>query len=111
MPPAITPSTGCRRNGVSCRASPKAEQKQIERHNAEIDKRVAKPKERLEAIHRPYRENLLEAKLKELPENIRAETKEALATPKDERDAVQKFLAGKFEEQLKVTPAGSGPKP
>ena len=81
-----------------------AEQEEIERHNAEIDKPVAKLREQLEAIHRPYREMLLDAKLKELPENIRAETKEALATPEDERDAVQKFLAGKFEEQLKVTP-------
>ena len=70
----------------------KAQQEEIKRHNAEIDKPVAKLKEQLEAIDRPYRENLLEGKLKELPEIIREETKEALATPKDERDAVQKFL-------------------
>ena len=86
----------------------KAEQEEIKRHNAEIDKPVAKLKEQLEAIDRPYRENLLEGKLKELPENIRAETKQALATPKDERDAVQKFLAAKFEKQLTVTPEEVG---
>ena len=80
------------------------EQEEIKRHNAEIDKPVAKLKERLEAIYRPYREKLLEGKLKELPENIREETKEVLGTPKDERDAVQKFLATKFEKQLTVTP-------
>ena len=83
----------------------KAEQQEIERHNAEIDKPLAKLRERLEATHGPYREDLLESKLKELPENFREETKEALATPKDERDAVQEFLASKFEEQLTVTPA------
>ena len=82
----------------------KAEQEEIERHNAAIDKPLAKLEERLEAIHRPYREGLLEGKLKQLPENIREETKEALATPEDERDAVQKFLAEKFEEQLTVPP-------
>ena len=82
----------------------KAEQEEIERHNAEIDKPVAKLKERLETIYGPYRENLLEDKLKELPESIRTETKEAVATPKEERDAVQEFLAAKFEKQLTVTP-------
>ncbi len=82
----------------------KREQEAIERHNAEIDKPVAKLKERLEAVYRPYRDGLLDAKLKELPENIRPETKEALATPEDKRDEVQKFLASKFEEQLAVTP-------
>ena len=82
----------------------KREQEAIERHNAEIDKPVAKLKERLEAVYRPYRENLLDAKLKELPENIRPETKEALATPEGDRNEVQKFLASKFEEQLTVTP-------
>ena len=80
----------------------KADQEEIERHNAEIDKPVVKLKEQLETLHRPYREELLETRLKEIPENIRTETKEALATPEEERDAVQKFLAGKFEEQLSI---------
>jgi len=82
----------------------KVEQEEIERHNAEIDKPVTKLKEQLEAIYRPYRENFLEGKIKELPEIIREETKEALATPEDERDAVQEFLAAKFEEQFSVNP-------
>ena len=34
----------------------KPEQEAIERHNAEIDKPVAKLKERLEAVYRPYRD-------------------------------------------------------
>ena len=82
----------------------KAQQEEIERHNAEIDKPLGELNERLEVIYHPYREKLLEAKLKELPENIRQETKEALATPEEMRDAVQKFLADKFEKQLTVTP-------
>ena len=82
----------------------KREQEAIEHHNAEIDKPAAKLKERLEAIHRPYRDKLLDGKLEGLPENIRPETKEALATPEADRTEVQKFLASKFEEQLTVTP-------
>ena len=80
----------------------RADQEEIERHNAEIDTPVVKLKEQLEALHRSYREELLETKLKEIPENIRVETREAVATPEEERDTVQKFLAGKFEEQLSI---------
>jgi len=80
-----------------------AEQEEIERHNAEIDKPIAKLNEQLEALRRPYRDKLLEAKLREIPEAIRAETREALATSADKRDAVQKFLAGKLEKQLAIS--------
>ena len=80
----------------------KADQEEIERHNAEIDQPIVKLKEQLETLHRPYREELLETRLEEIPENTRTETREAVATPEEERDAVQKFLAGKFEEQLSI---------
>ncbi|MBM3774986.1 MAG: DUF1553 domain-containing protein [Acidobacteria bacterium] len=82
----------------------KAEQEEIERHNAEIDKPVSKLREQLEELRRPYRDKLLESKLQDLPEAIRAETREALAAPADKRDPVQKFLASKFEKQLAVAP-------
>ncbi len=80
----------------------RADQEEIERHNAEIDAPVAKLKEQLEALHRPYREKLLETRLLEIPENIRTETREAVATAEEERDAVQEFLASKFGTQLSI---------
>ncbi len=80
----------------------RAEKEEIERHNAEIDRPLAKLEEQLKTLHQPYREKLLGARLEELPENIRTETREAVATPEEERDEVQKFLASKFEEQLTI---------
>ena len=80
----------------------RADQEEIERHNAQIDEPVVKLKKQLETLHHPYREELLEARLEEITENIRTETREAVATPEAERDEVQKFLAGKFEEQLSI---------
>ena len=80
----------------------RTDREEIERHNAEIDAPVARLKEQLETLHGPYREELLETKLEEIPENIRTVTREAVATPEEERDAVQKFLASKFEEQLTI---------
>jgi Protein of unknown function (DUF1549)/Protein of unknown function (DUF1553) len=80
-----------------------ADRAEIERHNAEIDKQIAGLTARLEELRRPYREHLFERKLALLPEAIRADTKAALALPADKRTEVQKYLAGKFEGQLKVS--------
>lgn len=81
----------------------KIDQEEIENHNAEIDKPVEKLKKQLKHLHKPYREQFLETKLKEIPEKLRIETKEAVETLKDERDEVQIFLASKFEEQLTIS--------
>jgi mono/diheme cytochrome c family protein len=78
------------------------EVEEIRRHNAEIDKPIAKLKEELEILLRPSRDKLFEARLQQIPEPIRAETREALATTADKRDAVQKFLAQKFEKSLAI---------
>jgi hypothetical protein len=82
----------------------KVEQEEIARHNAEIDKPLGKLKEQAQAMLLPYREKLLGQKLKDLPEAIRAETKDALTAPADKRDEVQKFLFAKFGKQLAVPP-------
>jgi hypothetical protein len=76
---------------------------EIERHNAEIEKQIAERSQKLDELRRPHRENLLEQKLAAIPEPIRADTKAAIALPADKRNEVQKYLAGKFEGQLKVS--------
>lgn len=74
----------------------------IESHNAEIDRPQNKLKEELANLRRPYQERLLEEKLLDLPEVIRAETKAALQTSEEERDEVQRFLVEKFKDTLQV---------
>jgi mono/diheme cytochrome c family protein len=81
----------------------KAEEEEIARHNAEIDRPLKELKERLAGLRRPHEGKLLETRLQALPEAIRAETREALATAAEKRDPVQKFLASKFEKALAVT--------
>jgi hypothetical protein len=80
----------------------KTEQKEIEAHNAEIDRPIAELKKQLAATRAPYQKRLFDEKLKMIPEAIRVETRTALDTPKEKRDEVQKFLVEKFQKQLTV---------
>jgi hypothetical protein len=81
-----------------------AERAEIDRHNAELDRQTAELNRRLVDLRRPHRERLLGKKLAALPEPIRADVKLALETPADKRNEVQKYLAGKLEGSLKITP-------
>ncbi len=81
-----------------------AEKTKAEAHNAELDKQVAERNARLAALRKPYEDRLFDEKLATLPEAIRADTKAAIQTPADKRNEVQKYLAGKFAETLKVSP-------
>jgi cytochrome c553 len=81
-----------------------AEKAAIERHNAGIDGQVAEQNKQIAELRRPYETKLFESKLAAIPEPIRADTKAAIETPADKRNEVQKYLAGKFEESLKVKP-------
>src|SRR5262249_10330242 len=67
------------------------------------EKRIAELSQKLDELRRPYREKLLEQKLTSIPEPIRADTKAAIALPADKRNEIQKYLAGKFEGQLKIS--------
>lgn len=81
-----------------------AEQAQIEEHNRQLDGRVAELERQLGDLRRPYEERLLEDKLAAVPEPIRADTKAAVATAAESRNEVQKYLADKFAESLKIAP-------
>ncbi|MBI3839449.1 MAG: PSD1 domain-containing protein [Planctomycetia bacterium] len=82
----------------------KAEKTRADAHNAEIDKQVSERNGRLAAVRKPYEERLFEARLATVPEPVRADTKAAIQTAADKRSEVQKYLAGKFEAALKVSP-------
>lgn len=86
-------------------AASKTDQEAIDRHNAELDRPLADLKQQLARLRAPYEERLLDTKLMQLPEAIRAETKIAVQTPKDKQDALQQFLVKKFGTTLEVKPA------
>jgi cytochrome c553 len=70
-------------------------------HNASLNARLAPLRKELEEHATPLREKYLEAALPKLPEVLRTDLRTMLATPRDKRDAVQKYLAEKFEYALR----------
>jgi hypothetical protein len=80
------------------------EQQEIARWNAALDQQVAEFTKQRENVLRPHESRLKLAKLHTLPESIRQDTENALQTPVNKRDQVQKYLASKFESLLRVTP-------
>ena len=72
----------------------------IDRHNAELDAKIGEVNRQLDELRRPYREQLVEKKLQNVPEAERAEMKAALKVPPDQRSEAQKRLAAKYEGSL-----------
>jgi len=91
------------KNRVLATVSP-SDEAAIKSHNAELDKPIAELQKELDTLLKPYQERLLDAKLQSLPAEIRSDTKAALDTPADKQDDVQKYLAKKFGDNLKVKP-------
>jgi hypothetical protein len=81
-----------------------AEKARAEAHNADLENQVTACNEKLSAMRKPYEERLLQARLAEIPEPIRADTKAAVETPAEKRSEIQKYLADKFAASLKVSP-------
>ena len=81
-----------------------AEKKRIDDHNMQLDQQIASIKGQIAEVRKPFEQQVLDTKLAQLPEPIRADTLTAIRTPTDQRSEVQKYLASKFEEGLKVKP-------
>jgi cytochrome c553 len=81
-----------------------AEKAEIERGNAEIERQVGRLNEQEAGLRRPYEARLLETKLAAIPEPIRADTRAAVAAPKDKRSPIQAYLAEKLGPHLRIAP-------
>ncbi len=79
-----------------------SERAAIEEHNSRLAAQENAIRQRRSAMQQPYRERLREAKLNQLPEAIRGDTKAAVDMPADKRSDVQKYLAQKFEKAIEV---------
>ena len=73
-----------------------AKDEQIAKDNAEIDQKIAALQQQTEAKRTEARLKVQEEKLKNIPEAIRADLKQALAAAAESRDAVQKYLTEKL---------------
>ena len=84
-----------------------AEKATAEKHNAELDRQIAIWRQQQAEIRRPARDKVFAQKLAALPEQIRADVKQAIETPADKRSEVQKYLADKFKTAIAVSDAES----
>lgn len=80
-----------------------SDQEEIARQNAKIDALVADQEQRLEEVRRPHRQRLFANKLLSVPMLLREDVKAAIETPADKQDDVQRYLAKKFADSLKVS--------
>jgi hypothetical protein len=83
----------------------KNEQAEIKRQQGETIATINGHKAELTKLRAPFKTSLLDKKLAQLPEQIRADTKAALRSDPKKRNEVQKYLVEKFAKQLAVTDA------
>ncbi len=83
---------------------PSAERDVWEKNEQRITKQVAALNQKQTATQRQLTDKHLNERLLKLPEVLRADLREMLAVPEKNRTPVQKYLAEKFEKQLRITP-------
>ncbi len=81
-----------------------AQEKEAKEHNAQVDATIAGLKKQLQDLQQTYATKLFEEGLAKLPPAIREDVKAALLLAPPKRNEVQKYLADKFQAELK--PAG-----
>src|SRR5262249_28363763 len=77
------------------------ENKKLHAHNAPLSAQLAVLRKELDQKAQPLRQKYQEEALARLPEVLRGDLRRMLTTPADKRDAVQKYLAEKFEKGLR----------
>ncbi|HYT94124.1 MAG TPA: PSD1 and planctomycete cytochrome C domain-containing protein [Gemmataceae bacterium] len=81
------------------------EEKEAKEHNARLDAVAAPLKKQAQELQRQYGERLFNERLAKLPAQIREDVRAALATAAAKRNEVQKYLASKFEAELRPAAA------
>ena len=82
-----------------------ADEKQtVARWNGPIEAEIKKKEAEMASKAKPLREQLVKERVQPLPESVRADLLQIAATPEKERTAVQKYLAERFEDVLKIAP-------
>jgi hypothetical protein len=81
-----------------------AQEQEAKVHNAKVDAALAGLRRQLADLPRQFAQRLFEDRLARLPAAIRQDVRTALATAVGKRNEVQKYLAGKFEPELRPAP-------
>ena len=78
-----------------------SQKKSADAHNAKVDAIVKKVRGEQSESKKTFAARLFDTRLGALPEVIRADVRQAVEAPKEKRTAVQKYLAEKFEGELR----------
>jgi hypothetical protein len=78
------------------------EVREVENYNAPIRKEIATLQSLIETKAQSFRDKLVAERLAKLPESFRQDLREALATPEQKRNSVEKYLVEKFGPLFKV---------
>ena len=81
----------------------KPDQVDTERQRAEVAATLKQLEEQLAAIRQRYRDRILNGKLENVPEPLRAGVKTALEVPAIQRSSAQKELLGNYEKGLTIS--------
>ncbi|MCH2211485.1 MAG: PSD1 and planctomycete cytochrome C domain-containing protein [Fuerstiella sp.] len=82
---------------------PKSRQIEIEHQQSEHTATLDKLEQQFSELRAPYRNRILDRKLKQVPESERANVKVALQTPEEKRSQLQKDIVDRYEKKLDVT--------
>ncbi len=77
-----------------------AQKKSADEHNGKLDAEITRLKKELSDLRVQFKQRLFDDRLATLPESIRADVKQALSKPVEQRSPVEKYLAEKFQPQL-----------
>ncbi|MBS0262148.1 MAG: DUF1553 domain-containing protein [Planctomycetes bacterium] len=81
-----------------------AQKQEVDRLNAELDKQIAELKQQIAATRGAVQQKVFEARLAQIPEPVRQDTRTAVETAADKRNEIQKYLAEKFGALLTIKP-------
>jgi hypothetical protein len=77
-----------------------SQKKTAAENNVRVDAEVARLRKELAELRTQFRQKLLDERLNSVPDAIRADVQQALARPKEQRNTIEVYLAGKFEALL-----------
>jgi hypothetical protein len=82
-----------------------AQEKEAKEQNARVDATLMQLRKQSDELRRQFAERLFTQRLAKLPEPIREDVRVAVTTPLNKRSEVQRYLADKFEKELRPDPA------
>ena len=103
LSPAYNPSDWIQPKNRLLYTVSRSEKERIDQHNAVVDREAGALENEIEEVSKPYRESVLEAKLANVPSEIRDDLRRAVQAIAKDRSEVEKYLVEKFGDSVSVS--------